>query len=557
MLRHAPQSHGASLASGSLGKAARLLRGEAKALSARVILLRRVARIVLALGVVGTLVLWHMTAQRALHETEERFQEAGRHVQRLVEERLLRSLDLIAGFRALFEVSDHVTRQDFHRHAQSLRLTERFPGVLAVQFAPYVPAPEKERFEAQVRADISLDPHGYSDYAIHPAGERPFYLPVLYNEPMAGNEAAFGHDNAAEPTRLRVMERSRDTGEPMASPPLELVQGEIGFVVRQAIFRRGVPTWTVEQRRAAFIGQISGVFRASEVLKPLLRDHLQEYRIRLYDRGPQGGTITATGNLMYDSRAESQMREPESVARLERPFSVAGRNWAVVMTRPLITPYVEPLPLAVLLAGVSLTLAMLWVIYGLVAHYRNAVDIAERLLHQAQHDALTGLPNRLALEHRLEDGLQAARQAGGALVLLFLDLNRFKVINDSLGHDAGDAVLQAVGLRLRNALRPGDTIARLGGDEFVILLTGAKILERWQAIAARMIELIEQPIEYKGEILSVGASMGAAFYPRDGGDAETLLHHADGMMYAAKRGQRDTQPATPAAPTPAPVSSRA
>ncbi|ONG47323.1 hypothetical protein BKE38_23865 [Pseudoroseomonas deserti] len=528
---------------------------ESKALAARLTLLRRASRLLILLGAAATLALWHLAARRTAVEADSRFQEAGLHVQRLVEERTLRALDVIAGFRALFEVGDQVSRADFHRHALNMRLAERFPGVVGIQFAPLVPAAQKDGFEAAVRADTTFDPRGYPDYAIHPAGDRDFYLPNLYNEPMAGNEAAFGHDTTAEPSRRRVMERSRDSGEPVASQPLSLLQGGMGFTIRHAVYRRGAPIWTVEQRRDAFIGQVNGVFRAAEMISPLLRDHLQDYRIRIEDRGPVGTTTGAemAPQLLFDSQPQAPGRAEPAVARGDRQenaVAVAGRQWRITLTRQATWPHLAPLPLVMLLGGAALTLGAVWLLQALARHHRNTAVLAQRLAHQAQHDALTGLPNRLLLDQRLAEALARAGRDDGRLALIFIDLDRFKAINDTLGHAAGDAMLQAVAARLRHALRPGDTVARLGGDEFVVLLPDlpatASTLRMGRGIGERLRLLISQPVEYDGRLLSVGASLGTAHYPEDGRDATTLMAHADGQMYDAKHARAAPREVVPA-----------
>ena len=159
----------------------------------------------------------------------------------------------------------------------------------------------------------------------------------------------------------------------------------------------------------------------------------------------------------------------------------------------------------------------------------------EALRHQALHDALTGLPNRALLHDRAAQALAASARDGGGVALLLMDLDGFKAVNDTLGHEVGDLLLRQVAARVQATLRASDTVARLGGDEFAVLLPGADLLGA--TIAARAIQAaIARPILVHGHLLNVGASIGAALAPVHGADASTLLRKADVAMYAAKRG---------------------
>ncbi len=188
------------------------------------------------------------------------------------------------------------------------------------------------------------------------------------------------------------------------------------------------------------------------------------------------------------------------------------------------------------------TVTMVEDLEGRVLSYMAAmVDLShteqssKRLEAMAYSDALTGLPNRRMMVDHLERFFAEAVGSDHAMALLFIDLNRFKPINDDLGHDMGDLVLQEVASRMRNALPNSLLLARVGGDEFVVVLSGAKYVEQAEAIAAQLQLALKPPMFIKQCTLSVGASIGCAEYLRDGEDMVTLLQHADAAMYSAKR----------------------
>ncbi len=159
----------------------------------------------------------------------------------------------------------------------------------------------------------------------------------------------------------------------------------------------------------------------------------------------------------------------------------------------------------------------------------------ETLEHQALHDPLTDFPNRSFLLARMGELVEETKDAAPRLALLLLDLDRFKEINDTFGHQTGDSLLQEVGQRLRDRLRAGDTIARLGGDEFGVLLPDADAQAAVRA-ARTILEALQQPLVLEGQELEVGASIGIALSPEHGSDPDALLRRADVAMYVAKRG---------------------
>jgi len=235
------------------------------------------------------------------------------------------------------------------------------------------------------------------------------------------------------------------------------------------------------------------------------------------------GASAARGMLTIDGRRFSYRR-----------LTVAAHNvndWYIVVSAPL--------PAGSVISGLSagtfslLGAALLLALVGLI----SARSHQRRLSDAALSDSLTGLPNRNMLIERASQALAAARRNGGRVGLLLLDLDKFKEINDTLGHQWGDRLLQAIGPRIAPVIRQSDLIARLGGDEFVILLGDVADDAAAHRVAERVLALLEQPFQLGELACGIEASIGIAIGPRDGDDVHALFQHADVAMYVAKQNQ--------------------
>lgn len=190
-----------------------------------------------------------------------------------------------------------------------------------------------------------------------------------------------------------------------------------------------------------------------------------------------------------------------------------------------------------------LTISVIHDLSGKVSNYVSVFsDITEerrekdRATHRAYHDALTELPNRVLLMDRLQNSIQHTSRQSRVPVILFLDLDHFKPVNDTYGHLMGDLLLTEIAMRLRKATRESDTVARLGGDEFVVLMDAEKeqARESVNEAALRIVSQIEEPFDIQGTVLTIGVSVGIAIYPQDGETPEDLLQQADRAMYSRK-----------------------
>ena len=306
-------------------------------------------------------------------------------------------------------------------------------------------------------------------------------------------------------------------------------------------------------------GQLVGIISTSRDITPLKRmeselsararefhtlvDHLPDVVVR-YDLQLRRTYVNAAFHAVHGTTDEevlgrfpgegSRLTEPGSIALQEllrqtfatrvpcdHEFSLPAKDGKAFYWHLRVIPEFDE----------SNTMCSLLTVWHEVTERTHLLASLDRM---AYHDALTGIANRALLVERLTQGLEAAEHSQDALALLFVDLDRFKVINDRWGHEAGDAVLVAIAQRLQSVVREGDTVARFGGDEFVIVLTGSCKGAALTALMDAVGATVAEPIIWKGTVLRVGASVGSARYPEDGHDAPSLLRRADESMYSQK-----------------------
>jgi diguanylate cyclase (GGDEF)-like protein len=174
----------------------------------------------------------------------------------------------------------------------------------------------------------------------------------------------------------------------------------------------------------------------------------------------------------------------------------------------------------------------------LIEQNRRIIEQKRQIEHQATHDDLTGLPKRRWLRERLDVEISRARRESSKVAVLFIDLDGFKLTNDTYGHDAGDHLLRVVGQRLLQSIRAVDVAARMGGDEFLVVACGFSKADEVQLLAQKLNDVVGQKVPYKDQFLMVGASIGTAVYPDDAQDLDELISLADNAMYVAKRAGR-------------------
>src|SRR6266853_1414034 len=735
--------------------------------------------LVLGIGIGLSILLHFVIKDNVQGEAQLRFERQASDAQHVIEARIKSYADVLHGLGALFNTSNSIPRAEFRRYVAALDLPNRYPGFQGLNYAEYVPHEAKARFEARVRRDTSLDPRGYPNFTIKPAGDRPEYFVLNYLEPLAGNELAFGLDISSNPSGAAALAAARDGGKLTSSGRL-LDAGRsrsVFLAMRLPTYQSGMPVETVEERRAAYTGSVGAGFRVRELIQGALdTSKLQSLQFRLYDAGPikdktpsaairedrllffalhsltssrrralemaqvitkdlreseaslgRAQRIAQLGNWSLDSetgemtwsaemnrtfgnaatstaqRYEDFLRNihPKDRRVLEQALQQAvttgqdsdmehrivtrdgmtrwvhtivhrsqeaskvvlngtirditerklavlrltvehgvtqlvagatdpneimpgiieaigtglsfecGSHWSLdkdgallqctaswgenapaiaeflALTKKMSVPSGvdlpgrawaghEPLVLtdvgseqgfsrttAALQAGLHGALALPIVAagrnFGVIELFSAGTiqpdDALMQLLKSlssqigqsfqrrlaedqlrfiATHDSLTDLPNRSLFNERLRHALHQGTRYTRGIAVMFIDMDRFKVVNDSLGHSAGDRLLQDSAKRLAECLRESDTVARLGGDEFVVMIENFTAPKDAIAVAQKVLASLARPFFVDGQEFLMSASIGISTFPDDGKDSETLLKNADIAMYRAK-----------------------
>jgi len=305
-------------------------------------------------------------------------------------------------------------------------------------------------------------------------------------------------------------------------------------------------------------GELLGAFvRVTDITKHRLAERAvreSEERLQKFMQASAEGIVFHRDGLVLDvnpplaallgytrdellGRMTTEFVAPDSVGQVMNTIASEGdRNYesAVIHRNGSRIP-VELLTREITLNGEKLR-------FVVVRDIRDRIAAQARIHHLAHHDALTGLPNRLAFVEQLEQLAASHRSDEASMALLFIDLDHFKRVNDSLGHLAGDTLLQTVASRITGCLRASDRVARFGGDEFMVLLTGASDRTVVEQVANKLLEVVEAPLEAAGRPISVSPSIGVALFPEHGRTPAELIQHADAAMYLAKaRGRANVQ----------------
>jgi diguanylate cyclase (GGDEF)-like protein len=482
-----------------------------------------VAVLLMVLGSVGSMVAAAAVARHDRDDSYQEFRSSSAAIASTLRLAIQHDNDLIASGSALvFAGHQDVSNTQFVEWAKAAHVLQRYPELQDFGDAVIVPASQLAAFEARAVADpwAPLGPHG--TFQIVPAGDRPFYCfgrVGMVRNAQVGAPAGFDFcESELGPALLGARDSGRGSYVPFT------VGENLELGVQVPFYRGGVVPATQDGRRGAFLGW----FGASIVPKVLLDRALQSHPETVITFAYRAGF----SNAMFRSGTPAPGSQAV-VINLHNGWTVT--TFGVLASDGVfgggnaLRLLVGGMTLSVLLTALVL---LLWT--GRARALRLVGERTGELRHQALHDALTGLPNRALIMDRIEQLLARNRRHGTMGAALYVDLDDFKDVNDTLGHEAGDRLLVAVATRLVGTLRGADTIGRMGGDEFVVLIDGASLEVAPGLVAERLLEVMRRPFELDGAAMplivntSVGIAMGDRASPGD------LLRDADVALYQAK-----------------------
>ena len=415
-----------------------------------------------------------------------------------------------------------LTRASFEAWAKASRVLDRYPEMGGLAVLKLVPHAELPAFASQTETEPTAVLGPGRTFQLDPPGPRPAYCLIAAGISTAAVATSpAGVDYCANPFIKDPLFTARDSGRGLYLP--YRTGDQAWLAIQTPIYRGGDTPITLEGRRALFAGWVVTQLDPTMLLERAARDE-------------PGMSVS----MRYrDNGSDATFRYGEAQDGDETATIDLGDGWTVQTSGAIHTGGIlEGDALLLLLSGVTVSVLLGLLLYVLgTSRERARRQLEERtreLHHQALHDALTGLPNRALILDRAEQMLERNRRNKTNGAALFLDLDDFKRVNDTLGHGAGDRLLVAVATRLTTALRGGDTIGRMGGDEFVVLLDGSASDIDPELVAERLLDVLGQPFELQESRLplTVNVSIGIASGDREGADA--LLRDADVALYEAK-----------------------
>lgn len=474
-----------------------------------------------------------------IYRWEARFSEYVQDVTSVVHNQLDTNDAVLAGFSAFLVAVDQGDVNAASRYAEAV--LSAYPHIYMIEVARGIPTREQKTFEAQLRHTwrsdfLFKDFRELTQLPLQPLPALSSTWPVLFMYPeKPETRAIYGVKLETVSYLSQALARTQKKLTPNVSSVFSMYEGENAYILMQSVTR---PKQALERSQPSFFGHamIALLLIKTDSMLEAVRqanpDHLVEISATLNSSIDSNSHVFSThppqGNSL-ENLLLPRLSETVKISSTSQPMTLQFKRQ--LHLSDLLTK--DVLIMLALLAGVIATTSVI-----MVQHFR-VIEIAEReherCAHLATHDVATQLPNRHLLADRFDQALSRWNRYGAPFALMVIDLDHFKIINDTYGHSIGDQVLLAVAERMRQAVRACDTVARYGGDEFVILITDSSYTDTVDIMANKILETFRHSVETTAGELFVSCSLGVSHCPMHGQCLEALLKVADQAMYNVKQ----------------------
>jgi diguanylate cyclase (GGDEF)-like protein len=482
------------------------------------------AALVVVVGVTGSMLGSQAVARSDSQRSQQASVTSSVEIASTLKLAIKREQDLAVNTAAFIIDNPGASEAQFRQWVSTDRLFERFPELIGVGNVVLVPASQLSQFAARSEAASGT---GAGTFQVTPPGYRPYYCFATLTQSPSGRATSPPNLDVCATALGPSFIKARDSDQSVYIPYGTGKASDLA--VGTAIYKDGVVPPTVQSRRDALVGWVGIQVNPHIILATALQGHPDTAVAFRYGSGKTAATLKA-GSAPAGAHATTVDLHNGWRVQVSAPASGTG-------------VFANANALAILLGGLLLSVLMGVLMYVLATSRTRALALVrertDELRHQTLHDSLTGLPNRTLILDRIEQMLTRGRRENTPVAALFLDLDDFKQINDTLGHAAGDELLIAVGARVTSALRDGDTVGRLGGDEFVVLAEGASLTGGAEAVAGRILDVLSGPFEVSASPVPLSVTASIGFAEGDRPSPGRLLQDADIALYQAKGAGKD------------------
>ena len=502
-------------------------------------------------GVILSGLLLILSVKSVLSEEEEQFLSEAEHVRDVLFHRLNSTNELMHSLTTFYNASTNVDSDDFRIFASTF--LDRHDFLTSLYYMPKVLSEDRYSFVEKMKDEgyFGFEINTWENGLFSKQIDSEFYFPVIYIEPHTpATIKQLGMDVNSIPQFKKAVNNSIESASIASSSPVNILHNDKDLLLFRPLYKGKdhVPARPSERHI-----EVNGLLGASININKLVKDVSGSYHLDVQLHLYSSHLNENDESLVSHSEHKDKNKEQFIIVWFDKSqeIDLDGYKYVLLVKKPL---HFNDINIAFIVysifVGVAISLLLILTAKSISSkakvletkHAEVTSLVKERtkeLHHLAHHDNLTGLPNRVMFMDRLEHAISRAHRFKKGLAVLFLDLDRFKVINDSLGHAVGDILLKEISKRLLNEVRESDTVARLGGDEFTVILEDIDDDDEVSKLTFKINRGLSEALKIQGHDLVITSSTGISLYPTDSEDLNELIKFADTAMYKAKESGRN------------------